>query len=64
MSASIHKAPCRHPPYRASRTEDPMKRLLLLVLTAATLLVSTGVSAHHDGEHGNPGDTTQQSSGK
>ena len=40
-----------------------MKRLLLLALTAATLLMGTPASAHCDGKHGHQ-DTTTQERGK
>jgi hypothetical protein len=41
-----------------------MKRLLLLLaLTAGTLLVSTVANAHHDGEHRHQDATPQQNSG-
>ena len=48
--------------YPAHKTQqDPMKRLLLLALTAATLLVGTSASAHCDGKHGHQDTTTQES---
>lgn len=41
-----------------------MKRLLLLLaLTAGTLLVSTGANAHHDGEPRHQDTTPLQNSG-
>jgi hypothetical protein len=47
--------------YPAQKTQqDPMKRLLLVALTAVTLLSSTTASAHHDGEHKHQDTTTLQ----
>ena len=42
-------------------TPRPMKRLLLLALTAATLLsATTTANAHHDGDHKHQDTTTNQ----
>jgi hypothetical protein len=41
-----------------------MKRLLLLALTAVTLLSSTTAGAHHDGDHKHQDIATPQSSRK
>jgi hypothetical protein len=38
-----------------------MKRLPLLVLTAATLLIGTSAHAHHDGDHKHQDTATQSS---
>lgn len=38
-----------------------MKRLLLLALTAVTLLSTTSASAHCDSKHGHQDTTTQES---
>jgi hypothetical protein len=41
-----------------------MKRLLLLALSAAALLVGTAANAHCDGKHGHQDTTTQESGRK
>jgi hypothetical protein len=53
MGRWSHRTPPQHhPPYREFTPPDPMKRLLLLALTAVTLLMGTTAIAHHDGTHG------------
>ena len=64
MTEVIHKAPQRHCPYRAPSTQDPMKHLLLVALTAATLLASTSAKAHHDGDHKHQDTQSHQGSKK
>ena len=47
-------------PYPAHKPQqDQMKRLLLLALTAATLLMGTTASAHCDQKHGHQETSTQ-----
>jgi hypothetical protein len=58
-------AASRKRPYPAQKTQqDPMKRLLLVALTAATLLIRTTANAHHDHKHGHQDASTQESSRK
>jgi len=50
----------RKHPYPAHKPQqDQMKRLLLLALTAATLLMGTTASAHCDQKHGHQGTSSQ-----
>jgi hypothetical protein len=50
----------RKRPYPAHKPQqDQMKRLLLLALTAATLLMGTTASAHCDQKHGHQKTSTQ-----
>ena len=50
----------RKHPYPAHKPQqDQMKRLLLLALTAATLLMGTTASAHCDQKHGHQETSTQ-----
>jgi hypothetical protein len=54
----------RKHPYPAHKPQqDQMKRLLLLALTAATLLMGTTASAHCDQKHGHQ-ETSSQSARK
>ena len=54
----------RKRPYPAHKPQqDQMKRLLLLALTAATLLMGTTASAHCDQKHGHQ-ETSSQSARK
>lgn len=56
----------RHHPYRLSRPSIPMKRLLALALTVATLLMGTSATAceKHLNGHQNGSDTNLEGSKK